>query len=106
MLNPVTAPCCLTISQRIVCKLITRPVTPPLTCPLKCFVENPSGVALVVKNLHANAGDVRGHGFDPWIRGSLEEGQDIHSSVLVWRNPWTEEPDRLESMGLHRVGHN
>ena len=28
------------------------------------------------------------------------------SSVLAWRIPWTEEPGRLQSMGLQRVGHN
>ena len=28
-----------------------------------------------------------------------------HSSILAWRNPWTEEPGGLQSMGLHRVGH-
>ena len=26
-----------------------------------------------------------------------------HSSILAWRLPWTEEPDRLQSMGLQRV---
>ena len=30
----------------------------------------------------------------------------IHSSNLVWRIPWTEEPDRLQSMGLQRVRHD
>ena len=29
-----------------------------------------------------------------------------HSSVLVWRIPWTEEPGRLQSMGSQRVGHD
>ena len=29
-----------------------------------------------------------------------------HSSVLAWKIPWTEEPSRLQSMGLQRVGHN
>ena len=29
----------------------------------------------------------------------LEEGMEIHSSVLAWRIPWTEELGRLESMG-------
>ena len=29
-----------------------------------------------------------------------------HSSTLAWRIPWTEEPGRLPSMGLHRVGHD
>ena len=27
-----------------------------------------------------------------------------HSSVLAWRIPWMEKPDRLQSMGSHRVG--
>ena len=29
-----------------------------------------------------------------------------HSSVPAWRIPGTEEPSRLQSMGLHRVGHD
>ena len=29
-----------------------------------------------------------------------------HSSVLAWRIPGTGEPGGLQSMGLHRVGHN
>ena len=29
-----------------------------------------------------------------------------HSSTLAWRIPWTEEPGRLQSMGLQRVGHD
>ena len=36
----------------------------------------------------------------------LEKGMATHSSILVWRNPWTEEPGRLQSMGSQRVGHN
>ena len=24
-----------------------------------------------------------------------------HSSILAWKSPWTEEPDRLQFMGLH-----
>ena len=35
----------------------------------------------------------------------LEKRMDSHSSILVWRIPWTEEPGRLQSMGLQRVGH-
>ena len=34
---------------------------------------------------------------------SLEEGMATHSSILAWRIPWTEEPDRIQSMGLQRV---
>ena len=35
----------------------------------------------------------------------LEEGMATHSSILAWRIPWTEEPGRLQSMGLQRVKH-
>ena len=36
----------------------------------------------------------------------LEEGVATHSSIVVWENPWTEEPGRLQSMGWQRVGHS
>ena len=36
----------------------------------------------------------------------LEKGMATHSNILAWKIPWTEEPDRLQSMGLQRVGHN
>ena len=37
---------------------------------------------------------------------ALEKEMATHSSVLAWRIPGTREPDRLPSMGLHRVGHD
>ena len=37
---------------------------------------------------------------------SLEKEMATHSSSLAWKIPWTEEPDRLESMGSQRVGHD
>ena len=36
----------------------------------------------------------------------LEEEMATHSSTLAWKIPWTEEPGRLQSMGLQRVGHD
>ena len=36
----------------------------------------------------------------------LEKKMAIHSSTLAWKIPWMEEPDRLESMGWQRVGHD
>ena len=36
----------------------------------------------------------------------LEKGMSTYSSTLAWRIPWTEEPGRLQSMGLQRVGHD
>ena len=50
-----------------------------------------------------NAGDV---GSIPGLGRSSEEGTATHSSILAWRIPWTEEPGRLQSMGLQRVGHD
>ena len=40
------------------------------------------------------------------VRSLGQEGMTIHSSILAWRVPWTEEPGRLESMQLQRVGHD
>ena len=36
----------------------------------------------------------------------LEEEMAIHSSIIAWKIPWTEEPGRLQSMGSQRVGHD
>ena len=33
---------------------------------------------------------------------ALEEGMTTHSSILAWRIPWTEEPGRLQPMGLKK----
>ena len=35
-----------------------------------------------------------------------ERAMATHSSILAWGNPWTEEPDGLQSMGLQRVEHD
>ena len=37
---------------------------------------------------------------------SLKKGMATHSSILVWRIPWMEEPGGLQSMGSQRVGRN
>ena len=36
----------------------------------------------------------------------LEKEMATHYSILAWRIPWTEEPSRLQSTGLQRVGHD
>ena len=36
----------------------------------------------------------------------LEKEMVTHSSILVWKIPWTEEPGGLLSMQLQRVGHD
>ena len=35
----------------------------------------------------------------------LEKEIATHSSILAWKIPWKEEPGRLQSMGLQRIGH-
>ena len=52
----------------------------------------------VVKNPPANAGNA---GSSPESEEDpLEKEMATHSSILVWRIPWTEEPGGLESMGV------
>ena len=65
-----------------------------------------SKVALVVKNLPANAGDVRGADLIPGSGRSTGGGHATHSSILAWRILWTEEPGGLRSTELQRVRHN
>ena len=44
-----------------------------------------------------------------WFLGQedpLDRERATHSSIPAWRISWTEEPGRLQSMGLQRVRHN
>ena len=36
----------------------------------------------------------------------LEKEMVIHSSIIAWKIPWTEEPGGLQSMGVARVRHD
>ena len=60
-----------------------------------------SQVALVVKNLLANARDIRDSGLIPVLGGSPGE-MATHSSILAWEIPWTNEPGRLH-LSVHGV---
>ena len=68
---------------------------------LDSYIEiGTSQVAQVVKNTPANAGDIRDTGTrkenqSPGLEDLLQKGMATHSSVLVWRIPWTEEPGGL-----------
>ena len=60
-------------------------------------------VAQTVKNLPVMQ--------ETWVQSlgwedALEKGMVTHSSILAWRIPWSEEPGRLQSMWLQRVGHD
>ena len=54
-----------------------------------------SQVALVVKNLPANAGDAK----DAGLGRSPMVGRGNPLQYSTWKIPWTEEPGRLQSMG-------
>ena len=55
----------------------------------------------MVKKLPPSAGDTR-RGFDPWVEKiALEKEMAIHSSILAWRIPWTEELSGLYSPWGH-----
>ena len=48
---------------------------------------------------------------ETWVQSlgqedTLEKGMATHLSILVRRIPWTEEPGRIQSMGLQRVEHD
>ena len=68
--------------------------------------NRPALISLVVqtvKNLPAV--------WETWVQSlgqgdPLEKGMATHSSVLVWRIPWTEKPGGLQSMGSQRVIHD
>jgi len=40
------------------------------------------------------------------LEDPLEKEMTTHSSFLVWKMPWKEEPGGLQSMGSPRVGHD
>ena len=86
---PITSPSVLTSHMKLVQK----------TCSQQCY--RVTKVAQTVKRLPAMR-ETR-----VWFLGRedpLEKEIAIHSSTLAWKIPWTEEPDRLQSMGSQRVG--
>ena len=93
--------------------LTTRFFSGTASLPLKCGGLNcqvrASLVALVVKNLPANAGDVRDTrdmGSIPGLGRALGEGNGNPLQYPAWVLPWTEEPGRLRLMGSQKAGHD
>ena len=64
---------------------------------------NPGGT--VVKNPPSNARDAEEAVSIPGREDPLEKEIATHSSILAWEITWTEEPGRLQFMGLQRVRH-
>ena len=72
-------------------------------CGLKLQFIVASLLAQTVKNLPAMR--------EPQVQSlgqedPLEKEMATHSSILIWRIPWKEEPDELPSKGSQRAGHN
>ena len=63
-----------------------------------------SDISLIFHSIKCR--DVRHTSLIPGQRDPLEKGMATHSSILVWRIPWTEEPGRLQSMGWQTAGHD
>ena len=63
-----------------------------------CGIRKVSQVVLVIKNLSANAGDIRDRVRSLGWEDPLEKEMATHSSILAWRIPWTEEPGGLPSI--------
>ena len=85
----------------------TQKYKPIFTSGLLPFIRERRQVASLVAQTLKNLPAVQE--MQVWSLGletPLEKGMAIHSSILAWRIPWTEEPGRLQSMWLQRVGHN
>ena len=57
------------------------------------LVEAQAGIKIARKNINN-------------FRYAGKKTMATHSSALAWKIPWTEEPGKLQSMGLQRVGHD
>ena len=60
----------------------------------------------MAKNPPANAGDAGDMNSVSGLEDPLEQEMATHSSILAWKISWTEEPSRLQSLGLKRAGHD
>ena len=70
---------------------------------MKRDVISVSLVAQMVKHLPAMQ--------ETWVQSlgwedHPEKEMATHSSILAWKIPWSEEPDRIQSMGSQRVGYD
>ena len=63
-------------------------------------------MVLVVKNLPANAGDMRDMGSIPGLGKSPGERNGNALQYRYLEKPWTEESGRPQSMGSQRVRHD
>ena len=60
----------------------------------------------MIKNTHANTGDLRDMSSTPDLGRSLGGGHGNPFQFLAWRIPWREEPGRLQFIRSQRIGQN
>ena len=81
-----------------------------MKCGLFGGFYSASQVVLVVKNLPAEAGDIRDVGLipgsDPWVRKIPGEGNGTPLQESCLENPMDREAWRLQSVESQRVGHD
>ena len=93
---------CLSLRKKKVSLFLTQKSLYVYVCMYVCLLSL-SLVAQMVKHLPTR--------WETWVQSlgqddPLEKEMATHSSILAWKIPWMEEPGRLQSMGLQRVGHN
>ena len=77
-----------------------EPTADEIEAEIKKHIEKYKGRLADAEN------DAQKFGGEAWVRKiPLEKEMATHSSTLAWKIPWMEEPGRLQSMGLQRVGH-
>ena len=59
-----------------------------------------------VRGVSSSAGLAKPYKGPVWEAWKVAPCGATHSSILAWKIPWTEEPDRLKSMESQRVGHD
>ena len=69
-------------------------------------IENNVSCRLIIYGLYYVEVDSFYAHFLKSFNHKVEKAMALHSSTLAWKIPWTEEPVRLQSMGLLRVGHD
>ena len=70
-----------------------------------CKVYYPTAVTTMLYNRHPpNSVPYNNEHLFSCSEVCMEKAVAPHSSTLAWKIPWTEEPARLQSMGLQRVG--
>ena len=62
-------------------------------------------IVKMIQDLEEKNGGTGGEDTEMFNEG-LEELMAPHSSTLAWKIPWMEEPGRLQSMGLLRIGYD